>query len=140
MNGRPMTKDWNERDGDGKGAALSSALGWFGIGLGVAEIVAPASLARLIGVRPTDRNLGVMRAMGVREITSGLGILAQPRSAGWVWSRTAGDVMDLTLLQRARASGEGGTEIRREGRAPGTPAPRRLSFSFAPASRSRGSP
>jgi uncharacterized membrane protein len=107
MNTRPATQGRDERDGGGDGAALSSALGWFGIGLGVAEVLAPGGVARLIGVPATDRNLGVMRAMGVREITSGLGILAQPRSPGWVWSRTAGDVMDLTLLQRALSSRDG---------------------------------
>jgi uncharacterized membrane protein len=105
-----MRRARTERDGDGDGVALSSALGWFGIGLGVAEVLAPAGVARLIGVPATDRNLGVMRAMGVREITSGLGILAQPRSAAWVWSRTAGDMMDLTLLQRAYSSGRAGRD------------------------------
>ena len=42
-----------------------------------------------------------MRGLGVREITSGVGILSNERTAEWLWSRVAGDVMDLALLSRA---------------------------------------
>ena len=46
-------------------------LGWFSIGLGLVEIVAPRRLARFLGVR----NHGVLfRIMGLREIASGVGI------------------------------------------------------------------
>jgi uncharacterized membrane protein len=37
----------------------------------------------------------------LREITSGIGILSGPRPAGWVWTRVAGDLMDLALLGKA---------------------------------------
>jgi hypothetical protein len=36
--------------------------------------------------------------MGVREVTQGAGILARPRPTAWLWSRVAGDVLDLSLL------------------------------------------
>jgi uncharacterized membrane protein len=36
--------------------------------------------------------------MGLREIASGLGIITQRRPAGAVWSRVAGDVIDLACL------------------------------------------
>jgi uncharacterized membrane protein len=39
--------------------------------------------------------------MGLREITSGLGILSRQRPTGWVWSRVAGDALDLGLLGAA---------------------------------------
>jgi uncharacterized membrane protein len=42
--------------------------------------------------------------MGLREITAGIGILTTRRPAGWVWSRVAGDAMDLALLGTALAS------------------------------------
>jgi len=37
----------------------------------------------------------------VREVASGIGLLSQPRTPGWMWSRVAGDVMDLALLGSA---------------------------------------
>jgi uncharacterized membrane protein len=74
---------------------LARALGWLSIGLGLAEIMAPGKLAELIGVedRPT-----VFRLMGLREIGHGVTILSQPWPAGGVWSRVAGDVLDLAVL------------------------------------------
>src|SRR4051794_18366711 len=42
---------------------LARGLGWFSIGLGLAELVAPRQLARFIGV--TD-NTTLIQAMGVR--------------------------------------------------------------------------
>jgi uncharacterized membrane protein len=84
---------------------LAIALGWFSLGLGLAEIVAPRSVARMIGVPEDDSsNIATLRAFGVREITSGIGILSQPRTAGWVWSRVGGDVLDLAALSNALTS------------------------------------
>ncbi|MFL5471431.1 MAG: hypothetical protein ACJ8AM_03660, partial [Gemmatimonadales bacterium] len=76
-------------------------LGWFSIGLGLAEIGAPRALARLIGISDDDETRNTMFALGLREITSGIGILASPQSPGWVWSRVGGDLMDLALLGKA---------------------------------------
>jgi uncharacterized membrane protein len=39
-----------------------------------------------------------MRLMGVREIAQGSGILVRARPTVWVWSRVAGDALDLGLL------------------------------------------
>ena len=76
-------------------------LGWFSIGLGLAQIGAPRSVARLIGVRDDDETRNTMFAIGLREITSGIGILSSSRPTGWVWSRVGGDLMDLALLGRS---------------------------------------
>ena len=76
-------------------------LGWFSIGLGLAQIGAPRSVARLIGVRDDDETRNTMFAIGLREITSGIGILSSSRPTGWVWSRVGGDLMDLALLSRS---------------------------------------
>ena len=81
---------------------IANALGWFSIGLGAAQVVAPGAVARLIGVE--DEHRGLMRLLGMREIASGVGILSQPKPAGWLWSRVAGDVMDLALLGSAMGS------------------------------------
>ncbi|HKX30815.1 MAG TPA: SRPBCC family protein [Blastocatellia bacterium] len=78
---------------------LARGLGWFSLGLGLAEVAAPRELSRLIGIRGDhDR---VIRAMGMREISHGLGILIPSRPATAVWTRVGGDVMDLAFLGAA---------------------------------------
>ncbi len=36
--------------------------------------------------------------MGLRELTQGVGILVRPKPTAWLWSRVAGDGLDLSLL------------------------------------------
>jgi uncharacterized membrane protein len=79
-------------------------LGWFSLGLGLAQIGAPRTVARLIGLSDDDETRSTMFAIGLREVTSGIGILSRPRSTEWVWSRVGGDLMDLALLGRALQS------------------------------------
>ncbi len=74
---------------------VAQALGWFSIGLGLAELVAPRRMARATGL---NHKKGLMPLLGVREITSGIGILTNDKPAGWLWSRVAGDIMDLAVL------------------------------------------
>jgi uncharacterized membrane protein len=90
-------------DDDGR---LASGLGWFSVGLGVAEVAVPGVVARLIGVRDRPGARELLRAAGVREIASGLGILTRDRPAGWVWARVGGDVLDLAMLGLAYRSPE----------------------------------
>jgi uncharacterized membrane protein len=81
---------------------VAKGLGWFSIGLGLAQIAAPRSMARLIGVNDREaRARDTMFAVGMREIASGVGILTRPMPTGWVWTRVGGDVMDLAALGRA---------------------------------------
>lgn len=77
-------------------------LGLFGIGLGLAELMAPRRLARMIGAPPEYD--GLVRAMGLREVASGVGILTQRAPATAVWSRVAGDAIDLACLGAAFTS------------------------------------
>lgn len=95
-----------------RGERLAKALGWFSIGLGIAQLVAPDGLARLIGVRQHPR---VIRALGAREIINGVGILRQRRRSGWMWTRVAGDAMDLALLGAASRSAYSGDRRNRLG-------------------------
>jgi len=83
---------------------LATALGWFSIGLGLAELVAPAEVSRLIGMRSNGEDHTVMRALGVRELTAGVGILTNRQSPRWLWSRAVGDAMDLALLGRVMST------------------------------------
>ncbi|MBA3556546.1 MAG: SRPBCC family protein [Gemmatimonadales bacterium] len=79
---------------------VATALGWFSIGLGLAQLASPRGVSRLIGVSESEENRKTMLAIGMREIASGVGILTQSQRAPWVWSRVAGDAMDLALLGR----------------------------------------
>jgi uncharacterized membrane protein len=74
---------------------LAKGLGWLSLGLGVAQLLAPRTVARAAGM---DEHPLLLRAVGMREIASGAGILSRPRQGGWLWSRVAGDAMDLALL------------------------------------------
>ena len=82
---------------------VALGLGWFGIGLGLAELVAADRLCTAFGLPGGAR---LVRAFGVREIVSGVGILAQRkarRRGKWVWARVAGDALDLAALVFALA-------------------------------------
>ena len=83
------------------GLGLARFLGWFGIGLGLAEVFAHRRLAECIGVKD---NPTLFRVLGVREIVSGIGILCQGRPTEGLWSRVAGDAMDLAFLGAALMS------------------------------------
>jgi uncharacterized membrane protein len=81
---------------------LAVGLGWFSIGLGLAELFAPRAVARAIGAQPRT---GLLRLMGLREIVAGIGILSQRKPAFWLNTRIAGDAVDLALLGAAFVPG-----------------------------------
>jgi uncharacterized membrane protein len=88
----------------GRTERTARGLGWFSIGLGLAEVAAPRRMARLIGVEDDDTHRNILFAYGLREIASGLAILAGDRPTGAVWARVGGDLMDLAFLGRAMTS------------------------------------
>ncbi|ANE44505.1 hypothetical protein [Deinococcus puniceus] len=73
-------------------------LGWFSIGLGTLEAVAPAALGRTLGL---ERHTTLLRLYGVRELTAGGAILTQTTTPQWLWARVAGDAMDIATLALA---------------------------------------
>jgi uncharacterized membrane protein len=82
---------------------LARGLGWFSIGLGLAEFLTPRAVAKIAGVE--GKHTGLIRLFGLREIASGVAIFAQGRRpAAAVWSRVAGDALDLAALGGALAS------------------------------------
>jgi uncharacterized membrane protein len=83
-------------------AQLARRIGWFSVGLGVAQLLAPRVVSRIVGVNPHPL---LMRALGVRELISGVGILTNARPGPWLWGRVAGDAMDLALLGTALRPG-----------------------------------
>jgi uncharacterized membrane protein len=87
------------------GEELARGLGWFSIGLGLAEVAAPSGIAKIVGVRGDSSNRLLIRLLGLREIAHGVAILSQNgRSAPTVWSRVFGDAIDLACLGAAYAS------------------------------------
>lgn len=86
-------------------APLSRGLGWFSLALGLAEVTLPRTLARAIGVEPRAATRWLVRAMGVRELIAGTGLLTQPHRPLPLWSRVAGDAIDLALLGLGARSG-----------------------------------
>jgi uncharacterized membrane protein len=76
--------------------SIAHMLAWFGIGLGLAELSMPRAFGRVVGVRKPNK--AWVRAFGLREIASGVGILARRDPAPFLWARVAGDAMDLAVL------------------------------------------
>jgi uncharacterized membrane protein len=86
------------------GVPLARPLGWFRIGLGLAEVMAPRALARLIGV--SGEHSMLLRLFGLREMANGGGLLTQRRPALWMWGRVGSDALDLACLGAALTSDE----------------------------------
>ena len=79
---------------------IAQRLGWFSIALGVTELIAPSLVARVCGGK--GRHTALIRLYGIREIASGLLIFSGGRRpAAGMWSRVAGDAIDLATLGAA---------------------------------------
>lgn len=70
-------------------------LGWFSIGLGLAELFGARPLARALGMEGRET---VLEAYGLREIVTGIGILSSENPGPWLWGRVAGDGLDIATL------------------------------------------
>jgi hypothetical protein len=77
------------------GRTLARGLGWFSLGLGLAEVVAGGRMSRWFGLRGKGP---LLRLYGLREIGTGVGVLSERRPEGWIRARIAGDVLDLGTL------------------------------------------
>ncbi len=84
---------------------VARGLAWFGIGLGLLETIAPGAVARAAGL---DDHEGTIRAFGLREIASGVIVLAAREPERWLWLRAAGDGLDGALLARGMRPGNPG--------------------------------
>jgi hypothetical protein len=72
--------------------------GWISTSFGVLQFCAPRTFARAVGMRYPP---ALIRAVGARDFALGVGILAQPESTGWRWSRAVSDIMDVALVGAA---------------------------------------
>jgi uncharacterized membrane protein len=80
---------------------VALGLGGFSIGLGLAELIVPRGVTRLVGTR---NHAWLTRSYGLREIAAGIGILASRNPAPWLWARVAGDALDLATLGNVASS------------------------------------
>ena len=79
----------------GRSEALACALGFFSIGLGIAELVAPRLIANRAGARVSPN---MMRLYGMREVATGVGLLMAWKRGPWLWGRVAGDALDFATV------------------------------------------
>jgi uncharacterized membrane protein len=104
VNGRINHRQNQPHSHNGNGEKLAQALGWFSVGLGVGEVLAPKQVSKVAGFGDGDGHPILLRAFGLREIASGVGMLSRRRPTVWAWSRVAGDVIDLTCLATGLSS------------------------------------
>ncbi len=82
-------------------ADVGRVLGWASVGLGIAALLKPRAIGHTAGLHVNPRTTRVLRTIGLRELSIGVGLLWQPQNAGWLWARAAGDALDLGLLAMA---------------------------------------
>ena len=90
-----------------KSSDVARGLAWFGIGLGLAEVLAPRAVARASGLEGHER---LLQVFGLREIASGAMILAARDPEAWLWTRVAGDALDGLLLSKGMMADNPGRE------------------------------
>jgi hypothetical protein len=76
---------------------MARNLGWFSLGLGALQILAPERITRALGMEGQE---SLVRAYGFREVASGMLSLSIEKNAG-LWSRVAGDGLDIATLMAA---------------------------------------
>jgi len=90
---------------DAAATRTARALGVTSLGLGAAALLRTDTVARLTGTDNSSTAPAVIRAVGARELLHAVALLVGP--PGMVWTRVAGDAMDLPVLERARRSRTG---------------------------------
>jgi hypothetical protein len=82
-------------NGDPTGLKVAKGLGWFSLALGTLELLATRELTRSLGMRGNEP---LVQLYGLREIASGIGLLAAKDPTPWVWARVLGDALDIGTL------------------------------------------
>lgn len=86
-----------------KDIQVARGLGWVSLAIAATEILGQGTVEKdLLGI---DEHPLLLPALGVREAIAGVTLLSQkkitPTLAAGLWSRVAGDAMDLSLLAMA---------------------------------------
>jgi hypothetical protein len=75
-------------------------LGLASIAVGLTEILSPKTLEDTMGIN-NGENTGILRVLGIREISHGIDLLAHKDPTTGVLARVAGDLLDGVLLTAA---------------------------------------
>jgi len=93
------------------------ALGWFSVGLGLAKLLAPRLFRKVNGMTGEEP---LLCGIGLREIATGIGVLASQRSTGhlakWMRACAGRDAVDFARLAAALLSRGGPRRARRRWR------------------------
>jgi uncharacterized membrane protein len=89
---------------------MARMLGWVSLGLGTSMTFAPRTVTTLSGVDDSRIALLMCRMVGMRELVHAAGLLAGKTE--WVWTRVAGDAMDLPTLLVAMVRRSGTRRMR----------------------------
>ena len=81
------------------------SLGWLSLALGLPSLLAPRAVAGGLGLDDDDEQQATLRFVGGRELVSAAGLLSGKAPRAFLWSRVAGDVMDLALLRKQLVCG-----------------------------------
>jgi len=74
---------------------VAQGLGWFSLGLGIAELFAPRAVSRWLGMRDGEQ---LIQSYGLREMAAGIGLLTSQNPRPWMIARTGGDAVDIATL------------------------------------------
>lgn len=75
---------------------LAKGLAWLSVGVGLTELLAPNTFAKISGI--SNNRAGLIRLYGLRELASGIAIFSKEKPVGAMWSRVAGDALDLATV------------------------------------------
>jgi uncharacterized membrane protein len=97
-NGRAVTEAARASTGPRLASELVRGLGYFSLGLGAVQLLAPAATNRLIGVRDDHTTRRWQRLVGAQELLAAAAILPRRRPVETLWGRTSADIVHLAML------------------------------------------
>ncbi|MES3033527.1 MAG: SRPBCC family protein [Gemmatimonadota bacterium] len=81
-----------------RGDRVTTGVALWRIALGVTGVLAPDALSRMMGLRPSACARVMTRALGMRQLTAGYGLLRAAPAIKGSWKGVAGDALDLSVL------------------------------------------
>jgi hypothetical protein len=82
--------------------ALTRALGWVSVGVGLAALAAPVPVMNAFGIGERPK---IGRFLGARDIVLGAGLLRGEDKAAWARARGVSDALDAALILGGAATG-----------------------------------